>query len=182
MRRVVCGSPDYLAARGAPRTPADLSQHDALAFSLGATPEEWSFATGESLGPPTRLIVNSNGVAIAVAVAGRGLARVLSYQIAPELRAGKLQVVLAAFEPPPIPISIVYAEGRRAAAKVRAFVDFAVARLRADRSRTECRGDGRRRLAALQVPPMSEEVFPFLIRSSHSRSSPHRAISPSRSG
>ena len=58
----------------------------------------------------------------------------LSYQIAPELRAGKLRVVLAEFEPPPIPISVVYAEGRRAAAKVRAFVDFAVERLRADRS------------------------------------------------
>jgi DNA-binding transcriptional LysR family regulator len=134
VRRVVCASPDYLAARGTPRTPADLSQHDAIAFSLGASPEEWSFASSETVSPPTQLIVNSNDVAIAAAVAGRGVARVLSYQIAPELRAGKLQVVLGEFEPPPIPISVVYAEGRRAAAKVRAFVDFAVERLRADKS------------------------------------------------
>jgi DNA-binding transcriptional LysR family regulator len=134
VRRVVCASPEYLAARGTPRVPADLSQHDAIAFSLGAASEEWSFASGETFGPPARLVVNSNDVAIAAAAAGRGVARVLSYQIAPELRSGKLQIVLAEFEPPPIPISVVYAEGRRAAAKVRAFVDFAVERLRADRS------------------------------------------------
>jgi len=134
VRWVVCASPDYLAARGAPRTPADLSQHDAIAFSLGASPEEWSFASGETLSLPTKLIVSSNDVAIAASVAGRGIARVLSYQIAPELREGKLQVVLSEFEPPPIPVSVVYAEGPRAAAKVRAFVDLAVERLRADRS------------------------------------------------
>ena len=134
VRRVVCASPDYLAARGTPQTPADLSQHDAIAFALGASPEQWSFASSETVSPPTQLIVNSNDVAIAAAVAGRGIARVLSYQIVPELRAGKLQVVLAEFEPPPLPISLVYAEGRRAAAKVRVFVDFAVERLRADRS------------------------------------------------
>jgi DNA-binding transcriptional LysR family regulator len=134
VRRVVCASPDYLAARGAPRTPADLSQLDAIAISHGNSPEEWSFASGKPITPPAQLLVNGNDVAIAAAVAGRGVARVLSYQIAPELAAGKLQIVLAAFEPPPIPISVVYAEGRRAAAKVRAFVDFAVERLRADRS------------------------------------------------
>jgi DNA-binding transcriptional LysR family regulator len=131
VRRVVCASPEYLAARGTPRTPADLGQHDAIGFSVGAAPEPWTFAAGEAVTPPTRLAVNSNDVAIAAALAGRGLARVLSYQIAPELRAGGLEVVLAAFEPPPVPISVVYAEARRAPAKVRAFVDFAVERLRA---------------------------------------------------
>jgi DNA-binding transcriptional LysR family regulator len=134
VRWVVCASPDYLAARGTPRSPAHLSQLDAIAFSFSTSPEEWSFASGETLSPPTRLVVNSNDVAIAAAVAGRGLARVLSYQIAPELRADKLRIVLSEFEPPPVPISVVYAEGRRAAAKVRAFVDFAVERLRSDKS------------------------------------------------
>jgi len=136
VRWVVCASPEYLAARGTPRTPADLSQRDAIAFSLSTSPEQWSFASGETLSPPTHVVVNSNDLAIAAAVAGRGIARVLSYQIAPELRAGKLQIVLSDFEPPPVPISVVYTEGRRAAAKVRAFVDFAVERLRSDKSLT----------------------------------------------
>jgi DNA-binding transcriptional LysR family regulator len=77
--------------------------------------------------------VNSNDVAIAGAVAGHGLARVLSYQIVPQLRSGELRTVLEDVEPPPIPVSLVTLEGRRAAPRVRAFVDFAVERLRAER-------------------------------------------------
>lgn len=64
--------------------------------------------------------------------AGHGLARALSYQVADDVAAGRLKIVLADHEPPVIPVYLVHAAGRRAAAKVRAFVDFAVARLRAD--------------------------------------------------
>ena len=77
------------------------------------------------------LTVNGGDVAIACALAGRGLARPLSYQVDEELRDGRLQVVLAEHELPPIPVQLVYPGGRRAAARVRAFVDFAAARLRA---------------------------------------------------
>ncbi len=134
VRRVVCASPAYLAAHGTPQTPAELSKLDGINFSLSAAPGQWAFVSGETDNPPARLVVNSNDTAIAAAVAGHGIARVLSYQISAELRAGKLEIVLADFEPPPVPISVVYAEGRRAAAKVRAFVDFAAARLRSDDS------------------------------------------------
>ena len=134
VRRVVCASPGYLRRRGTPRTPSDLARFEAIAFSLTASADDWTFASGEAVRPPTRLTVNSNDVAIAGAIAGRGLARVLSYQIAPSLRAGKLRVVLRDYEPPPLPISVVHAEGPRAAARVRAFIDFVVAKLRADRS------------------------------------------------
>jgi DNA-binding transcriptional LysR family regulator len=135
VRRVVCASPDYLARRGTPRRLDELAQHDAIVFSPAEAAEDWSFGAGspgETVRPPARLIVNSAEVAIAAAAAGHGITRVLSYQAAAEVRAGRLAIVLAALEPPAIPISVVYPEGRRAAAKVRAFVDFAVARLRAD--------------------------------------------------
>jgi DNA-binding transcriptional LysR family regulator len=78
-----------------------------------------------------QLAVNGGDVAIACALAGHGLARPLSYQVDEELRDGRLQVVLADHELPALPVQLVYPEGRQAAAKVRAFVDFAVARLRA---------------------------------------------------
>lgn len=133
VRQVVCASPDYLAARGTPQTPADLSHLEAIPFSQVAAPQEWSFASAPSavtVRPNAQLIVNTADVAIAAAIAGRGLTRVLSYQIAPELQAGRLKIVLAEFEPPPVPIHVVHREGRRAAARVRAFVDFAVGRLR----------------------------------------------------
>lgn len=135
VRRVVCASPGYLAARGTPAAPADLAQLDTISFSQTGSPEEWSFASGsrlEKVLPPSQLLVNTADVAIAAAVAGRGLARVLSYQIGPELCDGRLSIVLPAFEPPPVPIHVVHPEGRRAAARVRAFVDFLVERLRSE--------------------------------------------------
>ncbi|WP_104984893.1 LysR family transcriptional regulator [Sorangium cellulosum] len=135
VRRVVCASPGYLAARGAPRTPADLARFDTIAFSLAGSPVEWSFGSGttvERVDPPWQLVVNTVDVGIAAALAGRGLVRVLSYQIGAELREGQLEIVLSDVEPPPVPIHVVYPEGRRAAARVRAFVDFLVERLRSE--------------------------------------------------
>ncbi|WP_437276658.1 LysR family transcriptional regulator [Sorangium sp. So ce375] len=135
VRWVVCASAEYLAARGEPRAPADLARHDTIAFSSTGSPVEWSFGPGsrvERVSPSSQLLANTADVAIAAAVAGRGLARVLSYQIGPELRAGRLSIVLAAHEPPPVPIHVVHPEGRRAAARVRAFVDFLVDRLRSE--------------------------------------------------
>lgn len=135
VRWVVCASAEYLAARGEPRAPADLARHDTIAFSSTGSPVEWSFGSGsrvERVFPSSQLLANTADVAIAAAVAGRGLARVLSYQIGPELRAGRLSIVLAAHEPPPVPIHVVHPEGRRAAARVRGFVDFLVDRLRSE--------------------------------------------------
>jgi DNA-binding transcriptional LysR family regulator len=78
-----------------------------------------------------RLVANAGEVGIAAAVAGHGLARALSYQVADDVLAGRLQIVMADHEPPPIPVQLVQAEGRKAAAKVRAFVAHAAEQLRA---------------------------------------------------
>ena len=136
VRRVVCASGAYLAAHGAPQTPDELSQHETIAFSASAEPVEWTFAAGQTVTPAARFTVSGSDVAIAAAVAGRGVTRVLSYQVASEVRAGRLEIILAEFEPPPLPVSVVYAEGLRAAARVRTFVDFAVDRLRSVKALT----------------------------------------------
>lgn len=80
-----------------------------------------------------QMFCNSNQAVIDAARAGWGLTRILSYQIGEELHAGELQIVLADYEEEPLPIHVVHPEGRRASAKVRAFVDLAVDRLRANR-------------------------------------------------
>jgi len=134
VRRVICASPDYLDARGVPQTPAELALHDTIVFSQSGALDEWDFGSGQTVRPTPRLIVSGSDLAIDAAVANRGLTRVLSYQVTQEILAGNLKIVLAEFEPPPLPISVVHAEARRAAAKVRAFVDFAVERLRADKT------------------------------------------------
>lgn len=140
VRRVVVASPDYLAQRGEPLTPDDLASHDAIGVSPGGGPyAPWRFAPAHQpdgelrTAPSPRIRLTSNGgeVGIAAACAGRGLARAVSYQVADDVAEGRLRIVLAPFEPAAIPVHLVYPEGRHAAAKVRAFVDFAVARLRA---------------------------------------------------
>jgi DNA-binding transcriptional LysR family regulator len=140
VRRVVVASPAYLAEHGVPRTPADLPRHRAIGFSQhSAVSAPWVFyppgrkgrSDGETAEPQIRHVTNAGEVAIGAARAGLGLSRALSYQVADDVLAGRLKVVLAEHEPAPIPVQLVYVEGRRAAAKVRAFVDFAVERLRA---------------------------------------------------
>jgi len=134
VRRVVCASPAYLAARGIPRVPDDLRTHDCITFEGLTAPDVWSFAAGKaemSVPVHSRLIVNSAEAAIDAAIAGAGLTRVLSYQIRNALRAGLLAVTLQDFEPAPWPISLVHAGGRLLPLKLRAFLDFAVPRLKA---------------------------------------------------
>lgn len=132
VRRVIVAAPSYLARHGRPQTPEDLLRHDAIAFSSSAAADQWSFRNGERVAPPARFTVNSSDVAIRAAIAGRGVTRVLSYMVAPALAKGELQILLPDHELPPIPVQLVHAEGRRTNAKVRAFIDFAVERLRTE--------------------------------------------------
>ena len=135
VRRVLCAAPAYLEARGTPKTIADLRDHDTIAFSSGEAPRDWTFAGGPSSGRVAiepRLVTNSTETSLRAAVTGRGITRALSYQVAADVRAGRLVVLLPEVEPPPIPVHVVHAADGQPPARVRAFVDFAVAKLRAD--------------------------------------------------
>lgn len=131
VRRVVCGAPAYFSRHGTPATPADLKDHRLIAPTGAWASSEWRFAGNQRITTDPWLQCNTNDVAIATALAGAGLTRVLHYQIGPALQAGQLQIVLAGFEEPALPIHVLYPEGRRASAKVKAFVDMAVTQLRA---------------------------------------------------
>lgn len=134
VRHVICGAPDYFARHGVPATPADLKRHR-IAVSTGAfASPEWRFGRNERVVVRPTLEGNTNEVSIGAARSGWGLARVLNYQIGPDLRDGRLQIVLADYEEAPLPVHVLYPEGRHAPAKVRTFVDLAVARLRANRT------------------------------------------------
>lgn len=135
VRRVLCASPNYLSERGQPRVPADLAGHDIIS-ALGISPTtDWKFGEGreqqtQRIRP--RLMVTTNDSAIDAALRGFGITRLLSYQIAPYLASGQLQIVLSEFEPAKVPIHVLHREGRYASAKVRSFVDLIVAELRND--------------------------------------------------
>lgn len=130
VRHVICGSPRYFESHGVPASPADLRQHRIVASNSSWASPEWRFAGGQRISIDPALQCNTNQAVIDTARSGWGLTRVLHYQIGAALLAGELQVVLEAFEEPPLPIHLVYPEGRQAPAKVRAFVDMAVSRLR----------------------------------------------------
>lgn len=132
VRRVVVASPDYLARHSMPQHPNDLLQHRAVTFSAGMEADAWVFRDSIRVVPPARFYVNSSEVAINAAIAGQGVTRVLSYMVAPALAAGRLKILLQDYELPPVPVQLVHAEGRRASAQLRAFLDFAVERLRAE--------------------------------------------------
>jgi len=129
-RRVVVGSPRYLAARKRPRSPIDLRSHAIVHFrALSPSPEWRFFRNGRevrvSLAP--RLSTNSADAAIAHAERDGGLTMVLGYQVIDAVKAGRLEVVLPGFEPSPLPIQIVYPGTRLVSANVRAFVDLTLA-------------------------------------------------------
>jgi DNA-binding transcriptional LysR family regulator len=138
VRRVVCASPAYLATHGAPAKPRDLSGHNCITFEVLESKRAWVFETGKAeLSVPvhSRLAVNTAEAAIAAAILGVGLIRVLSYQVADAIRDETLRVVLDTFESAPLPISLVHTGQAPLPLKLRAFLDFVTPRLRTRTSR-----------------------------------------------
>jgi DNA-binding transcriptional LysR family regulator len=143
VQRVICASPGYLARRGLPRTPEDLADHDGITFQGFATSPEWRYrrdSVAFAVEPRPRLAVNSTEAAIQAALADLGIVRLLSYQVANEIRAGRLEILLADFAPDPLPVSLIYPEAALQPLKVRRFMDWVVPRLRVELTGLE---DGR---------------------------------------
>jgi DNA-binding transcriptional LysR family regulator len=134
VHRLVCAAPSYLAGRPAIATAADVTGHHCIAMTVFGQ-DSWMLPGPDGTMRPVRitprLAVNTVEAAAASAVEGRGLTRLFSYQVADELADGRLVPVLA--DPPDAgsPVHLLTPEGRLAVPKVRAFVDFAVPRLRA---------------------------------------------------
>jgi DNA-binding transcriptional LysR family regulator len=134
VRRVLVASPAYLAARGEPKTPGELEAHDTIFGSLWTGAPEWRFgaedrATVVRLSP--RLLVNDAEAVLYATRAGRGVARLLSYQAADDLAAGTLMRLMVDFEPEPSPVQLVTPSAGRRTPKLRAFLDHATVVLRA---------------------------------------------------
>ena len=127
MRQIVVASSGYLKKRGEPKTPEAISCHETIRFGAMATSPDWRFVEH---GREVRVVctprfnTNSADAAIQYAAQGGGLTRVLAYQAADAIEAGRLRIVLAKFEPPPLPIHIVYPTSRLLSAKVRTFIDL----------------------------------------------------------
>jgi len=134
VRRVVCAAPGYLASRGMPRAPSDLQGHHCIVFEGLAGGNSWAFVrdgTDIAVEVHSRLLVSNAEAACDAARAGAGIARVLSVHVAAAVESGPLETVLDDYQPAPMPVTLVYAADRFLPVKLRAFLDFAVPRLKA---------------------------------------------------
>jgi len=96
-RRVICAAPAYIAARGAPAAPEDLTRHNCLRLSTVAAWNEWAFENAEGkweLHAKGNFEANSADAVYHATLAGLGLSRLSTYLIGEDLRAGRLVRVL----------------------------------------------------------------------------------------
>jgi LysR family transcriptional regulator for bpeEF and oprC len=129
MRFVTCATPAYLARRGTPRHIDELAGHASVVHFSGRTGRafDWDFVVdGEVVkvamhGP---VAVNDAEANVCCALQHFGLAQLGTYQVRPHLDSGALVEVLADTPPTPMPMSLLYPQGRMAAPKVRAFADW----------------------------------------------------------
>jgi DNA-binding transcriptional LysR family regulator len=136
LRMIVCASRDYLERRGMPQAPADLERHDCLVFSDAPGAAEWRFTNGARLERririSARLWMNSLDALVTAAKQGAGIVRVLSWQVEADIAAGALQRILYDFEPPPVPLHLLFQPSRLTSPKSRLFVDYLVQQWHAD--------------------------------------------------
>ncbi|MCZ6717534.1 MAG: LysR family transcriptional regulator [Gammaproteobacteria bacterium] len=134
VRQIVCASPGYLSQHDRPLSPNDLAGHQCVTFSKFGAPAEWAFKMPsrkiQRFPVPTRLTLNSIQGAVDSAVRDGGPVQLYSYQAAPHVAEGTLEIVLDGYEIESPPVNIVYPQGRLVPQKLRAFVEFAMPRLR----------------------------------------------------
>lgn len=130
-RLLLVASPDYLTRHGAPGAPAELLAHRCLNFGHSTALQKWQLTQdGEAINVPiTSALCSNNGdVLRTAALAGQGITRLPTFLVGPDVKAGRLSVVLPDYPPPELGVFALYAPNRYLAAKVRLFIDFLVLR------------------------------------------------------
>jgi DNA-binding transcriptional LysR family regulator len=130
VRHMLVASPAYLKRRGTPLRPADLALH-AIVLNTTARPlPEWRFRQGGrdvAVRFLPLLQLNDVEATLNTVRGGFGIGRFLSYQVAEDLKKGKLLPLLEACEPPPLPVHLLLSSGRYMPTRLRSFVEFATA-------------------------------------------------------
>lgn len=129
--RLLVAAPAYLAARGAPEQPADLAHHRCLNYGHTTMLQRWQLTRGGrpfNVGVNSVLCSNNGDILRAAALAGQGIAKLPTFLVGPDIKAGRLRPVLAAYPPTELGIFALYAPNRYLAAKTRLLIDFLAAR------------------------------------------------------
>lgn len=130
VRSFVVASPGYLASRGLPRIPTDLTAHECLIYT-GSTNADWQFRSGKrsiTIRPSGRLRSDSGETILQWAAAGLGIAHAPSFLLAEPIESGALQPLLLDYPTPEIGIYVVRPPGTHVPGKVRVLIDTLVER------------------------------------------------------
>jgi len=126
-QRVLVASPEYLSGDGEPHEPADLARHRCLNFGHTTTLQRWQLThDGETISVPiaSALCSNNGDVLAAAARKGQGITLLPTFLVGPDIKAGRLRVVMADYPPTELGIYALYAPNRYLAAKTRVLIDF----------------------------------------------------------
>lgn len=130
--RVLCASPSYIAAHGAPESLEDLASHNCLVLRLqGSLEARWAFETpkgSQMIAVGGRFDVDDGEVLTAWALQGQGIVLKPYWEVADHLRSGDLVHVLPDETPAPVRLALVYPHRQQMPAKVRVFADFMIER------------------------------------------------------
>ncbi|MBV6322791.1 LysR family transcriptional regulator [Duganella violaceipulchra] len=137
MAFLTCAAPSYLAAHGVPRAPADLRAHRGVTHFSGRTgrPFDWDYMVDGgvvTVEVPSAIAVNDPDAYIICALQGMGVIQAARYQVRHHLASGALVEVLAATPPTPMPISLLYPQGRMASPRLGVFAEWIAGVFRAD--------------------------------------------------
>ena len=127
VRSSALASPDYLARRGRPQSPAELDGHDLLFYANRPASEQYRFqADGrtEQVSGVMRLRADSGEMLVAAAIAGLGVVTLPNFIAAPAIASGELEILLHGYKLPEADLHAVMPPGRALTARVRALVDF----------------------------------------------------------
>jgi len=125
-RILAVASPAYLAARGTPRRPDDLTRHDCLVYSLGPSRYRWNFQRGGQAVTVTvrpRLVADNGTALVQAAAQGLGVALQPDFIVQPFLDSGQVTEILKGFERQPLGIFAVLPSNRYIPRRVSALMD-----------------------------------------------------------
>ncbi len=126
-KRVLVAAPSYIAVHGEPLQPEELERHRCLNYGHTTTLQRWHLTKGNDtihVSINSALCSNNGDVLRAAAVAGRGISKLPTFLVGPDIAAGRLQRVLIDFPPTELGIYALYTPNRYLAAKTRVLIDF----------------------------------------------------------
>lgn len=127
----LCAAPAYLAARGMPRRPEDLCEHQCLGFAYGGVADRWAFEGPSgtvSVEVVSRFSANNGQALLSTALAGLGIVLQPAALVRSAIECGQRVPLLPEFVPSARSVHLLYAPDRRMTPKLRSFIDFTVGR------------------------------------------------------